>query len=253
MSITLGADPESFATDTEGNIISCIGLIGGTKDKPIPVNGGALQEDNVLAEFNIEPHTEFDSFSDNIDTVIEQLLTRIPGIEFKPYHYFDRKYLISQGHAALEFGCDPDYNAWTGGTNTPPSPYTEMRTAAGHIHIGYADPNTDTNNKLIQLCDLFAGVPSVIMQPGCKRREMYGKAGAMRHKPYGAEYRVLSNFWLTTKEYRRWAWDAMHRAYNALPEYDEIMHGLPDVQAIINESRTDDARHLCKEFNISYV
>ncbi len=33
-----------------------------------------------------------------------------------------------------------------------------------------------------------------------ERRGMYGKAGAFRPKPYGVEYRTLSNAWLSNDE-----------------------------------------------------
>ncbi len=44
----IGCDPEVFITDEKGEIISGIGLIGGTKEDPRGVNCGAVQEDNVL-------------------------------------------------------------------------------------------------------------------------------------------------------------------------------------------------------------
>jgi len=49
----IGADPEVFITNEKGDIISGIGLIGGTKKEPRKVSCGAVQEDNVLGEFNI--------------------------------------------------------------------------------------------------------------------------------------------------------------------------------------------------------
>ena len=52
--ITIGADPELFLRDGDA-ITSAIGLIGGDKYEPRLVTLGAVQEDNVLAEFNIDP------------------------------------------------------------------------------------------------------------------------------------------------------------------------------------------------------
>jgi hypothetical protein len=39
------------------------------------------------------------------------------------------------------------------------------------------------------------------------RRELYGKAGAFRPKPYGVEYRVLSNRWLNSEALIRWVYN----------------------------------------------
>lgn len=250
--ITVGCDPEAFVVEGE-NIISVTGMIEGTKESPFPVEGGFIQEDNVLAEFNTEPHTEFQEFSDNIDTVIQQLLTKVPGLSFQASHHFEKEYLKSLGPDVLRFGCDPDYNAWTGKINTPPSPYTTMRTAAGHLHIGYDNPKRGTSNKIIQLCDVFAGLPSVVMQPECNRRQMYGNAGACRYKPYGVEYRVLSNFWVAYPELRKWAWDAMHLAVDSLEDYDYIIDHAGNVQDIINSNDVTTAKEVCDNMEISYV
>lgn len=250
--ILIGTDPEGFVVD--GNdFISVTGLINASKDSPLAVPGGALQEDNVMAEFNTEPHSNFEEFSANIDSVIEQLLAYIPGISFHSVQHFEQEYLMGLGPQVLEFGCDPDYNAWTGMANMAPSPYTTMRTAAGHLHIGYENPDEVTSRAISRMCDVFAGLPSMVMQPDCKRREMYGKAGAMRYKPYGVEYRVLSNFWLNSTDTRRWAWDAMHLAVDSLPEHDRILAEIGDVQQIINSNDVTKAKQVCDNMGIAYV
>jgi len=46
------------------------------------------------------------------------------------------------------------------------------------------------------------------------RRELYGKAGAMRPKPYGWEYRSLSNFWVFIPEFTSWIWNATQASLN---------------------------------------
>jgi hypothetical protein len=45
---------------------------------------------------------------------------------------------------------------------------------------------------------------------------MYGAAGAFRPKPYGVEYRVLSNAWLTTEDRMRFVFDQTVAAVNDL-------------------------------------
>lgn len=55
--------------------------------------------------------------------------------------------------------------------------------------------------------DLFLGVGSVLLDKDTKRRALYGKAGAMRMKKFGCEYRVLSNFWIFDDELIRWVFN----------------------------------------------
>ena len=46
------------------------------------------------------------------------------------------------------------------------------------------------------MLDMYLGLPSLIWDRDTKRRSLYGDFGAFRPKPYGLEYRVLSNAWL---------------------------------------------------------
>jgi hypothetical protein len=105
-------------------------------------------------------------------------------------------------------GCEPDYNGYTGSVNIKNIDGSTItkRYAGGHIHIGgnqgeygsvCIDAMEDYQN-LIPLLDLVVGIPSVLIDRGdnISRRQQYGKAGSFRKKPYGVEYRVLSNFWI---------------------------------------------------------
>ena len=69
--MTIGTDPELFLRDERtGAVASVVGLIGGTKEEPLPMEGMregfALQEDNVMLEFNIPPAEDETQFSDSI-------------------------------------------------------------------------------------------------------------------------------------------------------------------------------------------
>src|SRR5579864_1061172 len=65
----LGCDPECFLADNTGKFISSIGLIGGSKDQPRPIDdeGNAVQEDNVTVEFNTPPCHDSKSFIAHIN------------------------------------------------------------------------------------------------------------------------------------------------------------------------------------------
>jgi hypothetical protein len=60
--------------------------------------------------------------------------------------------------------------------------------------------------------DLFLGVPSTVMDKGTLRRQLYGKAGSFRQKPYGCEYRTLSNFWIFNPDLIKWVYDQTEKA-----------------------------------------
>ena len=66
-SFTIGCDPELFLKNHQDKLISVVGLIGGTKENPMPIgNGCAIQEDNVAAEFCIPPCATEDEFVSSI-------------------------------------------------------------------------------------------------------------------------------------------------------------------------------------------
>src|SRR5699024_1887019 len=107
--ITLGADPELFLQKIDkSEVVSAIGLIGGTKDNPKPISekGHSIQEDNVLVEFNIPPSFTKEEFVDNIKYCLDYI-EELANIEkltscIIASHLMDQKYLKCE--KALEFG-----------------------------------------------------------------------------------------------------------------------------------------------------
>lgn len=251
--VSIGADPEVFVTKG-GVITSAIGLIGGTKIKPLPVIEGALQEDNVLAEFNIEPCYNEADFLRRINSVMQQLNQRLGGdysTVVRSSHHFDINYL-SNNPKAMEFGCDLDMNCWTGAFNPSPNSATTLRTAGGHVHIGYDKADAEVSLKIAQLCDVLLGVPSVLIDNDIERRSLYGKAGACRLKKYGIEYRTLSNFWLSSPLLTSWVYNQAVMAANCVDMIDDLLSECsPDyIQSIINESNVSEARRFVDQYNI---
>lgn len=208
---TIGCDPEFFLMKN-GQAHSAIGLIGGTKQAPRPLNkaGFSVQEDNVAVEFNIPPAYNADEFVENIQYVMKRIRTRLKGFDISKASAmnFDLDQLMDP--KAQEFGCEPDYNAWTKQMN--PRPMADdmtLRSAGGHIHIGTKEDPIE----VIRAMDLFAGVPSVKLDAeGGRRRALYGGPGAYRLTKFGCEYRTLSNFWIFSKELIEWAYKATAQA-----------------------------------------
>lgn len=241
----IGSDPELFV-GRNGQILSAIGKVGGTKDQPRAVELGALQEDNVLLEFNTDPADSLEAFQRNIRTVMQQAKDSIRGfqlevIESVSSHTYRTELLESFGPSAFIFGCEPDFNAWTGEPNVMPHDVDPgLRTAGGHIHIGFdhlvPEMSFELVNEVGQMCDYRLGLASVLMDKDDLRRQLYGKGGAIRYKPYGVEYRTLSNFWIFSDELVAWAYEnalACFHERDKLKAYCDVISG-DEVQRIIN-------------------
>lgn len=226
---TFGADPELFVLDIDNTaIVSCHDILPGTKADPYPVPGGAVQVDGTAAEFNINPSSSFEEFNQNIESVLSSLQGMLPArhkLMALASHEYGIRYFEKLPYSAIELGCMPDYDAWTGKRNPKPkaSGHPTLRTAAGHLHIGWDSADGSPHNPrdpvflaeanlMIQLMDWHVGAWSCTVDPDRTRRALYGKAGACRYKPYGVEYRTLSNFWVLDEVKRLEVWNRMQQA-----------------------------------------
>lgn len=257
MKITIGADPELFVTQ-DGKFRSAHGLIPGTKDTPFKVEGGAVQVDGMALEFNIDPVDNADDFVRNINVVMDQMREMVPGYEFAvvPSCKFNGNHFRAQPDEAKELGCTPDYNAYTLRENPRPDNKTTMRTASGHIHIGgfeTDDPLSDEHMircaTLVKQLDCYLGLPSLLWDRDTNRRKMYGAAGAFRPKPYGVEYRVLSNAWLLNENRMRFVFAQTIRAVNDLIGGNRPVDRIGDQRLVrtINGSDRYSAEYFIKD------
>ena len=94
--------------------------------------------------------------------------------------------------------------------------------------------------------DILLGLPSVILDADTERRAMYGAAGAHRIKPYGVEYRSLSNFWLGSEQLQEWAYEQSILAVSSEFTVDE-----DEVQRIINDSDVVAATTMIQELGVA--
>lgn len=234
--LLIGADPEFFVKQGD-KFVSAHGLVEGTKERPLPVEGGAVQVDGMALEFNINPAATFKEFDRNINTVIGEMHALVPNYDFvfEPVATFSGAYMRKVPEEAKKLGCTPDYNAWTGKVNEPPDGEVNFRTASGHIHLGWGNDFDVTDPEHIEACEMMVkqldcvlGVSSVIWDTDTKRRSLYGNAGAYRPKSYGVEYRVMSNKWVVDHELRKYIFNASHYAYNALLNGDKFYESLPE-------------------------
>lgn len=262
-----GCDPEMFVKDAEENLVSAVGLIPGTKKEPFKVEGGSVQVDGMAAEIGINPARTFEEFNNNIVTVVKQLKAMLPkgyGLVVEPSVRFSQSVMDSQPDEAKVLGCEPDFNAWTGEINPYPDTSTDplLRTASGHLHVGWTDEDMPVTDELhlmhcrdlVKQLDWYLGAWSVQKDSDVTRRKLYGKAGAFRPKPYGCEYRVLSNFWLKDKETRRIVWNRMQMAISQMRSVEHAKRYAErneEIRNIINEGNKDSP--MFHEFNYPLV
>ena len=245
VSFRLGADPAT------GKPISVIGYINADKWHPhqIPdmAPGFTLQEDNVSLEYGIPPAATVEEFTRSINLVMQRSLAYVPNLSFSKMSCLIFPKDQMEHPMAHVFGCEPDLNAWTGKENMKPRPpHKYMRSAGGHVHVEtQKDPSS-----VIKAMDLFLGVPSVLMDEGEDRKKLYGSAGAHRVKPYGVEYRTLSNFWIFDDRLIKWVWDNTERA---LASDIDLSSCAKDIIKAINKNDKVLAKQLVDHFELEVV
>src|SRR5688572_12333655 len=142
----MGCDPEIFLVDRKAmRYTSAHDLIPGTKDAPHPLINGAVQVDGLAMEYNTKPAYTSAEFAQYNTDVMQQLRKLVPEhIEFSflPAVRFDPIFFEMLPDDPKELGCNPDFNAFSGGMNPRPSPKKEnetMRTGSGHLHISWTE------------------------------------------------------------------------------------------------------------------
>lgn len=254
--VTIGADPELFIVKN-GSVVSSIGLIPGVKNDPfIPKGfkkGYGVETDNILAEFNIPPAKSEDEFANSIALMKQWIndFVRSKDVRYTiectaSRHVSDDQL---QSDEAKQFGCDPDYNAYTEEVNPKPEgAATNLRSAGFHIHVGYPKQNYKTSVNIIKWMDAYLGVPSIILDRNIERRQLYGKAGAFRLQPWGVEYRVLSSYMMSNDRLTRYVYRQTMAAVSHADTVDEEM--FKEARDIINSNDIVGAQVFCKKYNI---
>lgn len=258
----IGCDPELFIFNSETNkFVSSHDLVFGDKDNPFFIEDGATQVDGVSAEFNIFPASTPEEFSARINSVKGQMLGHIRTaagnnnlhLVAEPVAYFDESYFKSLPATAKALGCQPDFNAYTGKPNTPPTTKEYFRTGSGHVHVGYdfdgADFFADVCNRVKQL-DYSLFILSLLWDDNQKRRELYGMPGAFRPKPYGFEYRVLSNKWVEDDDLHKWVFNATTHLMKMYDEGVRIFKDTPPSLSFSKNFLKQVAKEMCSTYDI---
>ena len=280
--LKVGSDAELFLLKA-GQPYPVCGLVGGTKENPLPVLGGngyAVQEDNVTLEFNIPPASTAEEFQQSLSVMLAHLKAEMAKKELDCFSVSEAIFpssMLAEFPQAHVFGCEPDFCVWTKSVNPmpefvrfpwgPTKTIHEFRCAGFHIHVSYTvdeePPELSAVEALVKAQDVFLGVPLTLRESAngqkLRRRMAYGKAGAFRLKPYGHEYRVLGSAVLTANPaLNRWIFDANQRAIDFLNNNGESgvlaldQYG-KSIRAAINESHTDSIAHIMASFTVPPV
>lgn len=248
----VGSDSELFLTNSEGESVPVCGLVGGTKEEPIPVldkPGFAVQEDNVMLEFNIPPASSAKEFSQDMSRMLDYLKERMKekNLTLNPESLAQFKELSLIEHPqAMVFGCQPDLCVWTRSINEPTSHemmsfptlngVVSYRVAGAHVHVSFTCAGEESSlvekELMVKALDCYVGLPLTIISSmkDRDRRKFYGRAGAFRIKPYGIEYRVLGGSILSTGS----------------STYEYMFNQVKEAEAFLNNNRYSD---LCTFFD----
>jgi hypothetical protein len=215
----IATDTEVFIarkTETGSEPVPACGLIGGTKDKPLPIpkmgDGFLMQEDNVTLEFNTPPTEDSYQFADNVQNAMLYLnnFLKSRGM-FILKNPASMKFLALENRieaeqrwpSAFQIGCSPDYSAYAESPGTaravPNLPsFGSTRFAGMHFHCSFENPHNIPNWVFIRFIDLYVRLPLMNYDPQPERRNHYGLAGLYRPTKYpdgstGIEYRSFSN------------------------------------------------------------
>lgn len=265
-SITIGTDPEFFVKKAGKYISSKNAKIKGTKHEPVSLkNGGTIQRDNVAVEFATVPAMDGNDFIEKIKSCLKDTHDMLPKdheIIVEPSAVFDDSEISDP--EAQEFGCEPDFNAYTVSVNEKPwCSDSGFRSCGAHIHVGCLDNDGDPIKGLefllefdgkidtIKAMDLFHGIVSTVLDnsdASIKRRKLYGKAGAHRPTDYGVEYRVLSNYWMKSPQLVM-LMDSLTRDAIKLIKDEKLQTvldsvGEDELQAVINDGNVEEAKKI---------
>lgn len=212
--LTIGSDPEVFLQDKNGNVASVIGIIGGSKKKPINIGKGCfIQEDNILAEGNIPPCRTKEEFLNNLNYIKDYISLVVSPLNLELR--FSSSELVSESilmeDKANIFGCASSFNCITediSSLSEMPEEYFNMRSSGFHIHYGWDNPTYEQRVAVVLLHEIFVSLPRVLEDnDNYNRRAFYGKFGDSRMKEYGVECRSLGGYFMKDDESISRVWE----------------------------------------------
>lgn len=259
--VTIGTDAEVFLR-YEDTVISAIGVIGGSKDDPKSIGEGCfVQEDNVLAEFNIPPVTTKEEFIKYINYCKNWIEVNHPELNL---HFSSSEMVetfILAEDKAKEFGCEPDsvvdYSSESDDMSQDEYEKLNMqrsasnkRTSGFHIHIGYSNPTQETNRELVKLFEKYVTLPLTLSDiDENDRRSMYGRSGSYRNKDYGVECRSLGGYFIANNDTIGDVWDRVQLVISKFNEGERVSsEEFANIKELINTKQINKIQAICADY-----
>jgi hypothetical protein len=172
---------------------------------------GRFFADNMNVEIAINPVETLADWHSYTEALLSQCRDYEGGYDlmFKPVVTYDPIYL--EHPLARISGCNPDMSAYTMVNNYAPD-FEEMdgtRSLGAHVHATLSGGNPFWYARWM---DMLTALPLLFHEEASNRRSLYGGAGCLRVKPYGAEYRTLSNVWVGEPDKREFVWEMTEKA-----------------------------------------
>lgn len=268
--MSIGTDPELFVMrKNRKKTASSIHLVKGFKDGLIGQDdsgaphtfqeafqdgkctvGAILKRDGWALELNTAPSSCRDNIVPYTAATFRKFYKQFPGWKLSaiPVLPLDKASLKGDVPFGVnEFGCLPDYSAYTMEEKTPERQdyHNEMRYAGGHLHLsllGWSKIGSNSEMRrdaklfyagltALQM-DVFIGIPLVAMLGEIndygeeERRTYYGQAGSFRVTDYGLEYRVPSSAIMLSPILFAWALGACKFLTKSSQAEDQAPHEL---------------------------
>lgn len=198
---TTGCDPEFFVVDANRRPIPARTFLAAKYPHGIYYDGVqgefAVQARGCLEELGTGIRNQLWAVQDRINRAANGGRLTIQGaFELTPEE------MSKLSDEDIRFRCSTSLNIYDDLGEIPDARQYPWRFAGGHIHIGCgAGKTAPTIRAMVRGLDGILGVAGVSLARNFdnpERRRMYGRAGEFRLPKHGLEYRVLSNFWITS-------------------------------------------------------
>lgn len=241
LSPSMGNDPELFVK--MGNRIIPAEKILVKQHKSIKIDNAAIELQPGPKECLQEQNKEIAKSLAVVRNVLKASEFSKAHISLRPVEQL-RTEDIDNFRSVCLFGCQPSLifdgqNLRISKPNVNPRK-VKYRSVGYHVHVGserpeyFSDYNyasdspwlkqaqilhtTEGRVRLVQMCDLFVGLPAVLLERDSRvpiRRQTlgYGQAGEFREQPHGFEYRTLGSWPLL---HPMWGWWANAAVRDAL-------------------------------------
>ena len=207
--ITSGCDPEIFVTEKSGTLLPAQRFLPAEAEVKNQY-GGYQFWDGYQAEF-------CPTAKNCLQQLHDEIYAGLMGVWRKAQKYHPGARLTLQNtmeipealaktapEEEIRFRCSPSMNVYDDpGEPLPDAREYRWRFAGGHLHAGFGSKKLTVPliEELVRGLDGILAVAGVSLAEGIdtpERRKMYGRAGEFRLPVHGLEYRVLSNFWLSS-------------------------------------------------------